>query len=166
MEKRVTENIIIENASIGFRNFSGKQTAVNREGDRNFCVFFDDLELADRLAADGWNMKQTKPRDPEDTPTPFLQVSMRFDNFPPKILLISSAGKTYLEEQDVNMLDWSEIKNVDLIINPYNWKNRDGSKGGVKAYLKEMYVTIVENPFEEKYLDVKPTLDIGNNVDY
>jgi hypothetical protein len=46
---RVTENITIENAHILFRNFSGRESKYNRAGQRNFCVYIDDPDLAQRL---------------------------------------------------------------------------------------------------------------------
>lgn len=146
-------NIVIENARIGFRNFSGKEGKFNPAGKRNFCVFLD-TPLAKTLEEDGWNIRWLKPRDDQDDDQAYLQVAVSYDNIPPKIVMITSQGKTILEDDTVGLLDWAEIKEVDLIIRPYNWVIQEGSKNekrGVKAYVKSMYVTIVEDEFEMKY---------------
>jgi hypothetical protein len=54
-----------------------------------------------------------------------------------------------MKEEDLNILDWADIRKVDLTVRPYNY-NVQG-KTGVKAYLKTMYVTIQEDPWESKY---------------
>jgi hypothetical protein len=148
----VKDNIIMENARIGFRNFSGAEGKFNPAGRRNFCVFLDDSKLVHNLENDGWNIKYLKPREEEDESQAYLQVSVAYTNIPPKIVLVTSRGKTILDEDTIDMLDWVELKNVDIIINPYNWDVN--GKSGVKAYAKSVYITIMEDVFEQKYLDV------------
>jgi hypothetical protein len=147
----VNSNINIEGAKIGFRNFKGIAGKFNAPGKRNFCVFFDQ-ELGKTLENDGWNIRWLQPKSPDDDSVPYMQVAVSFDNIPPKIVLVTRKGKTKLDEESIDILDWAEIQNVDLIIRPYNWTVKGDS--GVKGYVKTMYVTIAEDEFEGKYYDV------------
>ena len=144
----VKDMITIEGARLAFRNFSGKEGKFNPPGKRNFCVLLDE-NLAQSLQRYGWNVRWLNPREEGDRPQGYIQVSVVFENMPPKIVLISSRGKTVLTEEEVNILDWAEIANVDLVIRPYNWEVN--GKTGVKAYCKALYVTIVTDILEEKY---------------
>lgn len=152
MNKNIS-NISVENARIIFKNFAGKATKFNPEGKRNFCLIVDN-DNAEELKALGWNIKYLNPRDPDEAPQAYLQVSVAFENFPPNVYMITGNKKTKLDEDSINVLDYAEIQNIDLIIRPYNWELPSG-KSGVKAYLKNMYVTIVENEFEAKYRDLE-----------
>lgn len=147
----VTSKIRLENARIAFKNFSGKPGQYNSEGKRNFCVMLDS-ELADQLSDEGWNIKHLKPREEGEDPQAYMSVEVNFRNIPPKVVLITSKGKTILDEGDINCLDWAEIENVDLVIRPYNWEVN--GKVGVKAYIQSMWVTLAEDEFEAKYYDV------------
>lgn len=144
-------NLSVENARIIFRNFAGKEGKFNPAGKRSFCLLLDS-DTAERLEDQGWNVKILAPRDPDDDPQPYIQVAVQFGNYPPNIYLISGKKKTKLDEDSVSILDYAEIDNVDLIINPSRWEV--SGKSGVKAYLKTLYVTIVENEFEKKYRDM------------
>lgn len=158
-EERVTSHIKIEGAKLIFRNFQGKKTDFNDEGNRNFGVILDD-QLAESLAADGWRVKYLAPRpdDPEQYRQPWLPVKVKFSAIPPIATLINSRGKKRLDEDTIEQLDWSIIKNCDLIIRPYNYPAIKGRPAGVSAYLKAIYVTISEDEFAEKYADI-PDLD-------
>lgn len=142
------DNAIIENARLIYKNFSGKKGEFNPEGQRNFCILLDD-DIAKQMEKDGWTIKYLKPLEEGDSPRPMIKVKIRFDNRPPKIVIVSSRGKSQIGEEEVNMLDWAEMKTVDVNLNPYEWE-RNGSSG-VTAYLKSLYAVIESDPLEEKY---------------
>ena len=149
-EKRNIPNLTLEGARILFRNFRGEASTYNAKGRRNFCVILDP-EIAEQLSKDGWNVKTLKPRDDEDEPQPYMQVKVMYGARPPKIVLLSSAGRTEITEETVDMLDWAEIDNVDLVIRPYEYDVN--GRSGISAYLKSMFVTIAEDYLEQKYSD-------------
>lgn len=144
--------VLMEGVRMIFRNFAGKKMQFNPEGKRNFGVVIDQPTAA-MLSADGWTVKELKPREEEDdeVPTTFLPVQIKFDSFrPPRIVLITSRGRTNLDEGTIDMLDWADVVNVDLIVRPYDWTMNDG-RSGRTAYLQSLYVTIDEDPLEMKY---------------
>lgn len=148
METKEIPNLVIENAQIRFRNFEGKEGKFNPAGRRNFCVLIDP-DISENLKKQGWNIKELKPLDPDENPQPYLQVAVGFDYMPPNIYLVSSRGKNRLDEDDIKILDWADIENVDLVIRPYVWEVN--GKTGIKAYVKTLYATIFEDEFEKKY---------------
>ncbi len=158
---KALDNISIENAKIIFRNFKGEGSKYNRPGAKNFCVIID-AETANDLKRNGWNIRTLPARDESEEEVHYLQVSVSFDNIPPKVFLISGKNKTLLDADTINVLDYAEIRNVDLIIRPYNWEipGKDETKCGVKAYLKTMYVTIFEDEFAGKYSEFDDPGDI------
>lgn len=148
----------MENARLIFRNFEGREEKYNRKGDRNFGLIIEDPEVAQQLVEDGWNIKELTPKnndDYDDTPEViyWLPVTVRFDNVPPKVMLVTRRKKTRLNEDNINTVDYANIAKVDLTVTPYDWEVN--GKSGTKAYLQTMYVTINEDEFADKYADLE-----------
>lgn len=147
--------VLLEGVRLVFRNFTGKESQYNQEGARNFGVIIPDPRVAERMLADGWNVKYLNPSEEEkeegiETGPPWLPVKVRYDvGRPPKIVLVTERGRTTLDEKTVEMLDWADITNVDLILRPYPWSVRGDT--GISAYVQSMYVTIEEDALERKY---------------
>lgn len=152
-KKQELQPITLEDVRILFRNFSGLPGRFNAAGNRNFNVAIDEKTAAAMLQ-DGWNIKYLQPREEGDPIQAILEVRVHYSErgAPPRIVMITSRGKTNLDESMVALLDWADIVNVDLIIRPYEWEV--SGRTGIKAYLKSLYVTIREDDLEKKYLDV------------
>jgi len=142
------KNLIIENARIIFRNFSGAEGKYNREGDRNFAVIIEDPDMVEQLLDDEWNVKTLKPRDDEEEPAYYLPITANMSGTT-KVCMVTRHNIVRLDEDSISTLDYADIDNVDLTIRPYDWEVH--GKTGRKAYLKTMYVTIVEDDFADKY---------------
>lgn len=152
--ERSYEPVIIKDAHIFKTNFAGKEIPpYNPAGRRNFLVSIDDPKVAKDMEADGWNIKW--PKNPDEGKNPFISVAVNFSIRPPKIIVESSKGRTKIDEDSVDMLDWAEITHVDLSINPRYWD--DNGRQKIKAYLRTMRIVIFEDELE-KYLE-EPTDD-------
>ena len=143
-----SKTFMIEDARLIFRNFKGAEGEYNRKGERSFGIILPD-DLANDLLRDGWNVKYLREREEEEGATPFISVSVRFDVFPPRVILLTSTTRTNLDEASVEVLDWADIKMADLICRGHHWDVN--GKQGIKAYLQSLFVTIEEDPLERKY---------------
>lgn len=128
----------IDDARIIYRNFAGRASKYNREGDRNFSVIVPDQEIANDLISAGWNVKIKPPREDGDAPFIFLPVKIKFNDRGPAVYLRSGNKQTRLSEEDVSLIDDVDIARVDLDIRPYDWEVN--GKNGRTAYLQSIMV--------------------------
>lgn len=142
------KTFMVEDGKIIFRNFSGREEQYNREGDRNFSVILEP-EAAEAMLRDGWSVKYLKPMEEGDEPTPYIQVAVSYKNRPPRVVMMTSRARTNLGEHDVEVLDWADIAQADLIARSYEWTVN--GKSGIKAYLQSLFVTVREDELELKY---------------
>lgn len=148
----------IDGARIIFRNFSGRGTQYNREGDRNFCVVIDDEDIANRLIEEGFNVKIRQPREEGDEPFMYMKVNVKYhpkgseyERLNPVACLISGRNRNMLDEESICCLDSIDIENVDLDLSGSNW-NVQG-RSGRSAYLSKIYVTQELDRFATRYAE-------------
>jgi hypothetical protein len=169
--RKFLDNVVIKDAHVVFKNFRGEEGQYNAAGNRNFGVLLDDL-LAEEMEDLGWNVKRLKPREDEDNHRQaWIPVSIGFGKGrPPKIMMITSQGKQELSEDLVESLDWVDWARCDLILRPYSW-NVNGL-AGVKAYVKTIAVTVLEDEIDLMYAGVPmvgaheqmPAIEGGSSV--
>ena len=142
------EILRIENTNLIFRNFSGRPSEYNKNGDKGTGVIIPE-EMVNELVDKGWNVKERPSRDGQESPLYYMNAKCRFDNIPPKIYMCTSHKKVKLDEETVDQIDYSEISSIDIEISPYDYTVRGES--GRSAYIKTMYVNVIEDAFAEKY---------------
>ena len=140
----------IDDARIIYRNFEGRGSKYNREGDRNFAVIIDSQEVADALVREGWNVKVKPPREEDDEPFMYLTVKVKFNERGPAVYLQTGKTLNKLDEESVRCLDKVRVASADLDVRPYDWEVN--GKVGRTAYLQSIKVTQdVVDRFAEDY---------------
>ena len=150
-------DIEIENAYIFSKNFKGVKRVnprtnkvVNAEGTRGFCVRIDDVNIAQTMAADGWNVKINPSENPGEAPFCYLPVEARFNNFPPTIYMVSGGRAHELDVNHVHQLDDRRFSKVNLVIHPRRYQTDDG-EWRIKAFLSEGWFYIEQSRFAEEW---------------
>ena len=175
INKKPPQTIRLNNMTIPYntdkwqpRNFRGLERInprtgklVNREGERNFCIFLPDaiertvnkqtdFVTQDQLIEDGWNIsKSENPVDPLAEPSYMLRVKVRWHpedsdlaRLNPKIQMWTQNGNMMMDEENVGDLDSAQIVKANLTIRA-TWKSTPSYTGYV-AYLEKLVLRIYE----------------------
>ena len=149
----------VDGANITFRNFSGRPSQYNREGERNFALIIDDEEIAQALQDDvnrygvSWNVKIKAPREEGDRPFMYLPVKVKYNgnNRDPKVYVESGRRRITLTEETIDMLDDIDIRSIELDIAPYD--NEVNGRPYRAAYLQSMYVVQEIDRFAARFAE-------------
>ena len=146
----------IDNCRIRFRNFEGRQTDINRLGDRNFVLVIPNMEIAEALMNDkneygvGWNVsiKEVEDGDPYIN----LKVKVKFNEWGPKIFVRTGKARIRMTEENVKELDRMTISRIDMDIRPYDGETK--LNGPFRAaYLGAMEVVQNVDRFTAPYME-------------
>lgn len=143
----------LRNRDIIYRNFSGRQTQYNRNGNQKFSIVIDPA-MGAKLAKEGWNVKSRPSKNDEEEEFCTLEVRVRFDlSFArPKIKQFTRNGSVVINEHNIANFDDAEFKQADIVLRQYAWTNPAGETG-VSAQLAEMYVRLEEGVLEAKWAE-------------
>lgn len=164
--KKPSQKIILKDMHIPYnterwqpRNFRGLERInpktgklVNREGERNFCIFLDPTQVdCEQMKEDGWNIsKSENPTDPQAEPSYMLRVKVRFhpegsdlERLNPRVKLVTNDGSMMMDEENIGDLDNAQIVKANLAING-TWKVTPSYVGYV-AYLSSLVVRVYED---------------------
>ena len=144
-------------------NFAG-DPAKDRFADsrRKANLLIPDPEQAKDLIKAGFKVRETRPRpddDPNDfIPEYFVTVLLKYRNrmnqpvkYTPKVYLVSGNQEpVLLDEDSVECIDNMRIKNVNVILNPYEY---DPVNNGLSLYVRTMYVEqdLDDDPYAARY---------------
>lgn len=150
----------LSNRDIIYRNFSGKPSQYNRNGNLKFSIVIDPAMSA-KLAKEGWNVKTRPGKNNDEEEFCTLEVRVRFDlSFArPKIKQFTRGGSVTINEHNIANFDDAEFECADIVLRQYAWTNPAG-EAGISAQLAEMYVRLEEGVLEAKWADE------GSDEDY
>lgn len=152
------ETVLIRDARIIYRNFTGKPGPYNEEGDRSFSVMLDE-NLAEQLGAQGLNVKPIRKRDEDEAQLYHLPVAVSYKIRPPRVYTVTGDGerlplrKQAMPEDIVHMLDMLDLGDCHMMLAVSNYDVR-GSKGK-KCYLQSFFGHVVMDELEQEYASVE-----------
>lgn len=144
--------VSIENTRFIFEtNFSGDPRRDKYGSDRRYANIIIPEGLAGELADEGFNVRNTEPKDSEYEKTYFVRASVNYDSkFPPRIFLVSGDNPPeQLDSESVGIIDTMYIKNVNVILSKYYNVKMDKWS----LYVRTMYVEqeLDDDPFAARY---------------
>lgn len=135
-------------------NFAGDPTKERYRSTTRYGNIVIDEDLAMDLRRDGFNVRETSPRDtdgPDFKPEYFIKAVAKYDGpYPPKIYLVSGdSDPVLLDKESLVDIDRARIAKVRVVLSP--WMNEETRKGSF--YIRTMYVEqdIESDPFARDY---------------
>ena len=147
-------NRIIElnNVTLRYCNFAGRQTRYNDAGNRNFNVVLSEEDYQRMLDA-GMNVRVRPPRNEGDDPTYLMKVNVSYEYRRPRVIFGDGENFMELDEDSLYMIDDADadgsIVHVDLTFRPSRSSKRTDDYG-LSAYLKSIEVVVEDDPIVKR----------------
>lgn len=155
-------DINITEGKIAYSNFSGSPTQYNPEGGKRSVTFVIPDDIADELINEGWPVRKQEFDDGTSRyllDAAFLFRTRNGQPRDPKIFIVRDNRLIHVTEDTADALDRADIVSVDAVIAASYWEY--AGRSGIKAYINSMYLTIKENPIDEKYRKMMEEAEAG-----
>ena len=163
-------DINITEGQIAYSNFAGRPTPYKPEGGVRTVTFVMPENIVDDLMRDGWKVRKQEFEDGSYRyllEATFLFRTREGKLRDPKIFIVKKDGFIHVTEEIADTLDHAEIVSADAVIGAYYYDY--AGKQGIKAYINSLYLTIKENPIDEKYrkmMSEMPSVDTDDNLPF
>ena len=158
-------------------NFSGDPSR-DRFGDdrRKANIIIPNPELAKEMTKAGFKVRNTRPRENDDpatfVPTYYVTAQLKYRKkdrtevkYPPNVYLVAGNNAPVpLNEETVGCLDQIRVKNVNVILNPYEY---DPDRNAT-LYIRTMYVEqdTSDDPYAARYARRDETMPEDEDIPF
>ncbi len=147
------DDVEIENVNVkwAFSHFDGRADTFNDPGEYNFTAIIPEKDAIE-LEKIGWAIREREGYEEGDPPEFLLKIKISDKFGIPKSFLIKGNRKFRVDRiEDFGDIRRDTCEQLDVIITPSRWVN--GPNSGITAYVKELYATVKQNRFDERYSD-------------
>lgn len=152
------------------RNFGGEERkdkitgrTVNSAGYRNFLLFVSE-DIAEELKDQGCEVKYTKVQGPNDTPMPYVSITVSYYIRDVEACMISNGNVTQLDQNHIYMLNNVDFKNVCIELAYGKEKVHQNGVKYIPLYAQKIWAEVVPSYFAEKYGYLnQPAVPFGGN---
>lgn len=139
--------LMVEDAEICYKNFSGEKTPMNDEGKRNFNLVIRDPELAEELTKLNYRIKPKK----SEPNTWTLKVHLNMGSpYPAEVYYITGSGKkVIMTENNIHQFNRIKMKEINIQIN--GSRRKDARDKFLNAYVDVMVVFGAKDVMREKF---------------
>lgn len=149
------KKITLTNVKIGYKNFAGRASLFNIEGNRNFVVYLNDKQ-ASMLRDLGCSVKTIKENKEKNIPTSHIVIvrviysdQVYISDLVPKVYIKLRGGQEkLLTEKDMTIMDAFDVCKANLKLNVYRAKTAN-------AEISRLYLT-------EGHFKVKKNINVNN----
>lgn len=156
-------HLVVEHAAILWSNFGGnKREGLSSNSDKRTVNLVLSDDFADRLASEGWNVRERSSNREDEPSTKFTELVLNPESeYPPKVWLLNdyNGDKTrqlIKTDAELKKLDGFTYSDITIEINPYVHGRKNSAGTTIKGYITEIVlVQQIDNSIMDKYAEYR-----------